>query len=76
MNKDRRNRLSRLMDKLQEVIEELESIRDEEDECRGNMPENLQDSEHYGLSEMASQNMEEALDYLDSASESIGYAME
>ena len=76
MNKVRRASLQKLFDRLTEIQEEIESIRDEEDESRENMPENLQNSERYEQSETASANMDEAIEYISSACDSLESAME
>lgn len=76
MNKFRRKALQDIFDKITELQEELEAIKDEEDESRENMPENLQGSERYEQSETASSDMEEAIEYLSSACDSIESAME
>ena len=75
MNKIRRKALQEIYDKLTALSEELEMIKDEEDESRENMPENLQGSERYEQSETASGNMDEAIEYLTSACDSIESAM-
>ena len=76
MNKIRRKALQEIYDKLSDLREELETIKDEEDESRENMPENLQGSERYEQSETASGNIDEAMEYLSSACDSIERAME
>lgn len=76
MNKIRRKALQEIYDKLSDLREELEAIKDEEDESRENMPENLQGSERYEQSETASGNIDEAMEYLSSAFDSIESAME
>lgn len=76
MNKIRRKALQEIYDKLSDLREELETIKDEEDESRENMPENLQGSERYKQSETASGNIDEAMEYLSSACDSIESAME
>lgn len=76
MNKIRRKALQEIYDKLSDLREELEAIKDEEDESRENMPENLQGSERYEHSETASGNIDEAMEYLSSACDSIEIAME
>lgn len=76
MNKIRRKALQEIYDKLSDLREELETIKDEEDESRENMPENLQGSERYERSETASGNIDEAMEYLSSACDSIESAME
>lgn len=76
MNKLRRKALQDVFDKLSDLQEELASIKDEEDESRDNMPENLQGSERYEQSETASYSIDEAIEYLSSACDSIESAME
>ena len=44
MNKIRRKALQEIFDKLSALSDELESIKEEEDESRENMPESLQGS--------------------------------
>lgn len=69
MNKARRKRISALQEILSSAIEELEEIAAEEDESRENIPESLQNSERYEISEMCSSNMSEAIDCISSASD-------
>lgn len=76
MNKLRRKALQDVFDKLSDLQEELTSIKDEEDESRDNMPESLQGSERYEQSETASYSIDEAIEYLSSACDSIESAME
>ena len=51
MNKLRRKALDRIAETLNELYEELESLRDEEHDYMDNMPENLQGSERYEAAE-------------------------
>lgn len=76
MNKIRRKALQEIFDKLSALSDELESIKEEEDESRENMPESLQGSERYDQSETASSNIDEAMEYINSACDSIESAME
>ena len=45
MNKQRRNRLQKVIDQLEELKQEVSSICEEEQEVYDNMPESLQDGE-------------------------------
>ena len=45
MNKQRRNRLQKVIDKLEELKEEVSSICEEEQDAYDNMPKSLQDGE-------------------------------
>ena len=47
MNNPRRKKLQAIIDQLEELKSSLEELQEEEEECRDNMPENLQGSERY-----------------------------
>lgn len=74
MNRARRDKLSELMLKIESLSFELEALKDEEDEYRENMPENLQYGEKYEASETASDNMGSAIDSLNEAMDYINEA--
>lgn len=76
MNKIRRKELDVVLAKLHEAKDELESIINDEEEYRDNMPENLQGSERYELANNACSEMQNALDSLDEAVSSIESAQE
>ena len=76
MNKLRRKTLQRIFDQLSDLREEIEAVKEEEDESRENMPENLQGSERYEQSETASSNMDEAMEYITSACDSLESVLE
>lgn len=90
MNKTRRQAIDKIKQRIAEeiptdiissILEDIEAIKDEEQESLDNMPENLQGSERYEVSEAAvdsldeaystleelNDNIQEALDYLDDA---------
>lgn len=64
MNKERRKRLQEVIDQIDSLQEELIGIREDEEECMGNVPENLQGSEWY-------ERMEEACGAMDDAADSL-----
>lgn len=68
MNKARRKELEELYDIIYEAKDRLETLHDEEEEYRDNIPENLQGSERY-------ERAEEAVDALDSAMSSLEEAL-
>lgn len=83
MNNTRRNEIKKVVEriyKLQELAEEikndLECIKDEEEDYRDNMPENLQESDRYYASEEASENLEESIDILDTIINELTYSAE
>ena len=49
MNKVRRTQIQRVSDSISNIIAEIETIRDEEDEARESMPENLVGSERHRI---------------------------
>lgn len=74
MNKARRKELSEVIrklniakdrDDLYSIINELDSIKDDEQDYYDNIPENLQYSQRAEDSEQAIDNLEEALDLLN-----------
>lgn len=76
MNKQRRKTLNEIHEKIAEMRDVLEEVKDEEECYRDNMPENLQGSERYekadaacDLLDDAIRLLEEALEYIDSATE-------
>lgn len=76
MNKQRRARIQEVVDQISVLCQELEELRDEEQEYMDNMPENLQCSEKYEIAGEAVNNLdsaigslEEAIDYANEASE-------
>ena len=76
MNKQRRTTLNQINDLIASVYEDLESCKDQEEEYRDNMPENLQGSERYEAADAAVDNMSSAVDALDEAISSIESAQE
>lgn len=69
MNKNRRNAISDIYDKLTDIQSDLECIRDEEQEAFDNLPESIQYSERGERMEEYISSLEEALDY-------VGYAVD
>ena len=47
MNKVRRKNLQAIIDRLEELKGSVEDLQAEEEEYRDNIPENMQESEHY-----------------------------
>ena len=69
MNKNRRNAISDIYDKLTDIQSDLECIRDEEQEAFDNLPESIQYSER-------GEKMEEYISSLEEALDNVGYAVE
>lgn len=58
-------RIYKVQSMIDDIKNDLECIKDEEDDYRDNIPENLQESDRYYSSEEASENLEDAIDELD-----------
>jgi uncharacterized membrane protein len=71
MNTNRRKRLREVLRKLDYARSEIESVREEEDEARDNIPEGLQESDRYTDSEEASEAMDVAIDNIGEAISAI-----
>lgn len=72
MNKQRRGAIQDAISKLEDCKDLLSSVKDEEDEARENMPENLEGSEAYSFSEDCSDNIEEAISSVEEAIDTLG----
>lgn len=71
MNRERRKKIKEIAGKLKECSTDLSFVKDEEDEARENIPENLQDGEAYCTSEEYSDKIEDAISDLDAVVESL-----
>ena len=76
MNKARRKTIQELYEIIKQAKDKLDAVRDEEEEYKDNIPENLQCSERYERAEAAVDalesavsSLEEALDYIEEAQE-------
>lgn len=75
MNRLRRARLQGVSESISELIGTLHDIRDNEENYKENMPENLYGSERYEKAVDAIEQIEEAIDLLEDASGSVEEAM-
>ena len=71
MNKQRRKRIEEVTGKMRDLLTEIEIARDEEEEYRNNIPENLQGSERYEKTEEYCDGLNEFIDTLESAFEDL-----
>lgn len=76
MNNPRRKALQDLYDIISESKDKLDAIRDEEEEYKDNIPENLQGSERYERAEAAVESLADAIYALEEALDSIEEAKE
>ena len=71
MNKERRNRITKAITKLEEMKNEIDEILLEEENAFDNMPENLQCSERGEESEEAINTLNEAIESLEDTINSL-----
>lgn len=71
MNKDRRNRLSGVIDTIADAISELEEIRDEEQDALDSLPESLQYSSKGEMMQEYIDDMESVMSDMENVQESI-----
>ena len=76
MNKERRARLGKIASAITDLVEQLESIAEEEFEAREALPESIQDGNQGMKMEAASDYMEQAKESLEEAATSIESAQE
>ena len=62
VNKTRRAQIDKMIKKLSSIESEVSMLRDEEQDCMYNMPDNFQDTELYYAAEYAVDNLDEASD--------------
>ena len=71
MNNQRRKTIKEPVDLIRQAYDLLESVRDEEEECMDNMPENLQGTERYESMEAAVSDLEDVMDSLETAESTL-----
>lgn len=73
MNRKRREAISEIVERLEELMSDVECLRDEESEAYENLPEGIQLSDRGERMSGCVDSLEEALGCIE---ESIGYLME
>lgn len=76
VNKERRNLLSKAQSALNTAENYVTQALDDEQDCLGNMPENLEGSERYEKMEAAVEQMEYAVECITNAYEALDEASE
>lgn len=71
MNKERRTQIKKLMNELEDVKTKLKYILRKEEGILDNTPENLQGTDRYSESENAIDVLDDVIDDLESAIESL-----
>ncbi len=75
MNKKRRTKLEPAIQMLSEISKIVEMCLDEEQDCLDNIPEGLQFTERYEKIEASVDNLESAIEHIDSARDNLLDAM-
>ena len=75
MNNDRRARIQALIDKLEGIKEDIDFIKDEEQESYDNMPENFQAGERGDKAQEAIDNLDYAYSQIDEVREYLEEAL-
>lgn len=76
MNTQRRKKISKVIEKLEELKEQIDLLMEEETEYRDNIPENLTGSERYEIADNACDNLESAQYTLDEAIDHLNDAID
>jgi hypothetical protein len=72
MNKKRRKKIENVIEELASCASLLTDIKDEEDETRENIPDNLQANETFGNSEECSDILGDAITEIEGVIENLG----
>lgn len=75
MNKKRRELLNSARPFLSQAASIIERAAEQESDCLDNMPESLQDTDRYDKMEKAVENLEAALEHIESAQDCIAEAI-
>lgn len=76
MNKARRKSIQQIIDHLIELKENIDILRDEEQEAYDNLPEAMQESERGEAMNTAIYQMEDAMEDIDLALDALDEAMQ
>lgn len=76
MNDKRRNKIAKAASILEAVLNMVETIHDEEQDCLYNMPENLEYSERYEKMENAVEKLDDAISSIEEAKDALEEAAE
>jgi len=75
MNRIRRKKISELMEQLEVLKDELETIQQEEQEAFDNIPEAFMDTDRYSEAEEAVENLDSAFGSLEECLDCLTAAM-
>jgi hypothetical protein len=72
MNKQRRKAIAEAISAIEELVTDIENLRDEEQDYHDNMPENMQQGEKGEAAEAAVDALGNAAQLLDEAKDALG----
>lgn len=75
MNAERRKALTLLQGEMMDIVERLNQLKDEEQDYKDNMPENMQSGEKGDKADTAISELETAIENIESASANIDEAI-
>lgn len=67
MNRKRRKKITDVIESLNNCVSRLEDVKEEEDDSRSEIPENLQNGDSYIFSEECSDKIDDALEDIKGA---------
>lgn len=76
MNNIRRKQIAKVIDALEGIREDIDSIHAEEEEAFDNMPESLEGTDRYDAMADAVSNLEDAIDLVEELIEALENAKE
>lgn len=76
MNKQRREKINKAVSLLEAAFQIVEMVRDEEQDCLDNIPENLEYSNQYEKMENAVDKLDDAVSSIEDAKEALDEAAE
>lgn len=76
MNNTRRKQIAKVIDALEGIREDIDSIHAEEEEAFDNMPESLEGTDRYDAMADAVSNLEDAVDLIEELIEALENAKE
>lgn len=76
LNQARRGEIAKVIDRLEDIKQDVSYILGDEQDCLDNMPENLEGSERFASMEQAVDNLEDAVSGIEDAIDSLNKASE
>lgn len=71
MNNNRREHITRAMEQLAIIEDDLRILYEAEEEARDNIPESMQDGERYAIADAACENIDSAIEAVSEAIDAL-----